>query len=110
MAGRGRDVDRAEEPDVEIGAAVSAKRLRFRRGPETDVRVHGEASEEKLPEAKRRAGDREAKPSIEVETASGSHRENLPDEVEPGTTYRNVRVGWRAAARIRDADDGDTDE
>jgi hypothetical protein len=26
---------------------------------------------------------------------------NLPDEVEPDVTYRDVRVSWRAAAKIR---------
>ena len=70
-----------ERPDVEIGASVSAKKLRFRRSPETEVEFSGDS-------------DREA--------ASGSERENLPDEVEPGVTYRDVKVRWRAAARIRD--------
>jgi hypothetical protein len=31
---------------------------------------------------------------------SGSKREKLPDEVEPGITYTDVRVRWRAAAKI----------
>ncbi len=31
-----------------------------------------------------------------------SERENLPDEVEPGVTYRNVAVRWRLAARLDD--------
>jgi hypothetical protein len=33
---------------------------------------------------------------------SGSERENLPEEVEPGVTYRDVRIRWRAAARMKD--------
>ena len=63
--------------DVEIGAAVRADRLRFNRVPETEVSFAS-------------AGE------------SGSHteRENLPEEVEPGVTYRDVRVRWRASARI----------
>ena len=31
-----------------------------------------------------------------------SERENLPDEVDPGVTYRNVAVRWRLAARLED--------
>jgi hypothetical protein len=41
------------------------------------------------------------KPEVSVEGASThSTRENLPDEVEPGVTYRDVRVRWRAEARV----------
>jgi hypothetical protein len=80
------DPDRIENPDVEIGASVKAKRLRFRRKPETEVDLHGELQE---PEGR---GD--------LRTASGSERENLPEEIEPGVTYSDVRVRWRAAARL----------
>jgi hypothetical protein len=73
------DLDRIEAPDIEIGAVVRAKKLRFRKVPETSVRFEGEP---------------------DVDAVSGSERENLPDEVEPGVTYRDVRVRWRAAARI----------
>jgi hypothetical protein len=65
----------ADEPDIEIGAVVKAKRLRFHKKPETEVRVEGDGG-------------------------SGSERENLPDTVEPGVTYRDVEVRWRAAARL----------
>jgi hypothetical protein len=74
-----RDLDRIERPDIEIGARVKAKRLRFRKKPETDVRPYAEP---------------------EGETTSGSERKNLPDEVEARVTYRDVEVRWRAAARI----------
>jgi hypothetical protein len=37
----------------------------------------------------------------QIETASGSQRKNLPDEVEPGVTYRDVHVRWGAAAKLR---------
>jgi hypothetical protein len=74
-----RDIDRVERPDIEIGARVKAKRLRFKSKPKTDVRPHAEP---------------------DGETASGSERKNLPDEVEPGVTYRDVEVRWRAAAKI----------
>lgn len=79
--------DRADRPDVEIGASVHADRLRFREQPRTEVEVHGEVAE-----PDRRDDD--------IETTSGSERENLPDEVEPGVTYRDVSVRWRAAGWI----------
>ena len=63
------------EPDIQIGAVVKAKRLRFKKKPETEVRVEGEGG-------------------------SGSLRENLPETVEPGVTYRDVRVAWLAAAGL----------
>lgn len=78
--------DHVEDADVEIGASVKAKRLRFREKPKTQVELHGALHE---PEG-----------HGELETASGSERKNLPNEVEPGTTYRDVRVRWRAAARL----------
>ena len=90
MARKGDDTDRIEEPDVEIGAGVKAKRLRFKRKPKTEVDFHGEV--------------REGEHREELQTASGSDRENLPGEVEPGVTYRDVRVRWAAAARLEDPD------
>ena len=62
-----------DRPDVEIGAVVRAKKLRFKRTPS----------------------------KVEVQGDSHSERENLPDKVEPGVTYRDVRVAWRAGARIK---------
>lgn len=79
------DPDRFDA-DVEIGASVKAKRLRFREQPKTDVELHGEV---RAPEGRG-----------ELQTTSGSERRNLPEEVEPGVTYRDVRVRWRAAARL----------
>jgi hypothetical protein len=87
MARKGNP-DRAKDADVEIGASVKAKRLRFRGKPKTQVELHGELHE---PES-----------HGELETASGSERQNLPDEVEPGVTYRDVRVRWRTAARLKE--------
>jgi hypothetical protein len=85
MARKG-DPDRVEDADVEIGASVRAKRLRFRERPKAKVELHGEVRE---PEGRG-----------EPEVTSGSERQNLPAEVEPGVTYRDVRVRWRAAARL----------
>lgn len=85
MAPKG-EPHRIEDPDVEIGAAVTAKRLRFRQAPESNVEFRGE------PVGRGERG--------ELLTASGSERENLPAGVEPGVTYRDVRIRWRAAARV----------
>lgn len=87
MARKG-DPDWIEDPDVEIGASVKAKRLRFREKPKTRVDLHGEV--------------REPEGHGELQTASGSERQNLPDEVEPGVTYQDAHVRWRAAARLEE--------
>jgi hypothetical protein len=68
-----------EIPDVEIHTGVRAEKLRFGIVPETRVRFEGEPAE---------------RSSSEVES------ENLPDEVEPGVTYRDARVRWSARSRI----------
>jgi hypothetical protein len=82
------DPDAVQDPDVEVGASVKAKWMRFRRAPKTDVDLHGEVREPDRRSALR--------------TSSGSERENLPEEVEPGVAYRDVRVRWRAAVRVDD--------
>jgi hypothetical protein len=71
------------EPDVEMRAAVRAEQLRFECVPDVEVQAYSDSPDD---------------------AESGSVRENLPDEVEPGVTYRDVRVRWRAAARLRDPD------
>ena len=91
-----RERDRAGKPDVEIGAAANAKRVRFKRKPRVEVDTHAESEID--PELAREM-DR-----VEGEGGSHTERENLPDEVEPGVTYRDVRVRWRAAARLKDVD------
>jgi hypothetical protein len=67
------------EPDVEIAAAARADELRFECKPE--VRVAASAGS-----------------PASAEWAS--ERENLPDDVEPGVTYRDVAVRWRVSARL----------
>jgi hypothetical protein len=67
-------------PDVEMSAVVKAKRLRFARTTDVDVEFSGDS---------------------DGEQSSGSEGENLPDDVEPGVTYRDVRVWWRAATSVR---------
>jgi hypothetical protein len=72
------------EPDVEIAAAVRADELRFERKPEVEVTAYSDSP---------------------AEAESGSERENLPDELEPGVTYRDFEIRWRVAARLQDPED-----
>jgi hypothetical protein len=65
--------------DIELVASVQADELRFDEPPETEVRFFGEPGHE---------------------SASGSDRTNLPETVEPGVTYRNVRIDYRLASRL----------
>jgi hypothetical protein len=69
------------EPDVEMAATVRAEEVRFECKPEVRVRAYSDSPA-----------------SAELV----SERENLPDEVEPGVTYRDVTVRWRLAARLED--------
>jgi hypothetical protein len=87
-------------PDIEIGARVSARKLRFRRKPRTQVDFEGGTRvrrEDRIEE-------------VELESDSGSERHNLPEEVEPGVTYRDIEVGWAARARARLSPDEDEDD
>ncbi len=71
--------DTPENPDIEFTADVKAKELRFEEVPETEVRFTGHP---------------------ERESASGTDRENLPDEVEPDVTYRDPKVRLRIASAL----------
>ena len=73
------------EPDVEIAAAVRADELCFECKPEVRVVAYADSP---------------------ATAESVSERQNLPDELEPGVTYRNFAVRWRVAARLNDADPG----
>ncbi len=75
--------ERPRQPDIEFTASMKADELRFDEVPDTDVRFFGEPDHE---------------------SASGSDRENLPEKVEPGVTYRDVKVDYRLATRVRAAD------
>lgn len=57
--------------DISITANVKAKEVRFERKPNTETRFWGEQ---------------------ELDTVSGTQRENIPHEVQPGVEYRDVRV------------------
>ena len=75
---RGRP-DKPENPDIEFTADVKAKELRFEEVPETEVRFSGHPRRE---------------------SASGTDRENLPDEAEPGVTYRDPEIRLRIASAL----------
>jgi hypothetical protein len=76
-----------EVPDVDVWTSARARELRFGIVPETKVWFEGEPG---------------------VRSRLDTERENLPDEVEPGVTYRDVKVGWRARARIVHPTDPET--
>jgi hypothetical protein len=90
--------DRSEEPaDVEIGAAARARRLRFRSKPKTKTRTWGRT----------RVRTDVGLEELEGDSDSDSERQNLPEEVEPGVTHRDVEVGWAARARAREPEERD---
>jgi hypothetical protein len=84
-------------PDIEIGARATARKLRFRRKPKTNVEFQGGT----------RIRTDEGVEEIELETESGSERRNLPEEIEPGVIYRDVEIGWAAQARAVIPDEAD---
>jgi hypothetical protein len=59
--------------------SVKARQLKFGRVPETRVWFEGDPGER---------------------SSSETERQNLPEEVEPGVTYRDVRVRWNARSRL----------
>jgi len=73
------DLSDDEFADVDVSTSVRARELRFGTVPETKLSFDGEPAQRH---------------------SSETERENLPEEVEPGEAYRDVRVSWRARARI----------
>lgn len=71
--------DRARAPDVLIRARATAREVRFQSQPRTSVRTGGCA----------------------LDGVVETERVNLPDPVEPGVTYRDVRVGVEIRADLR---------
>jgi hypothetical protein len=78
MSGSGRLPDE-ENADIDVSTSVRMRSLRFNTVPSTRVWFEGFPDEVH---------------SLRTE------RENLPDEVQPGVTYENVTVRWRARARV----------
>jgi hypothetical protein len=71
------------ESDVELKVSLRADEVRFECVPEVDVEAYADSP---------------------ATAESQSERENLPDELEPGVTYRDVAVRWRVAARLNEPD------
>jgi hypothetical protein len=71
------------EPDVELKVFLRAKEVRFECKPEVEAEAYADSP---------------------ATTESQSERENLPDELEPGVTYRDFAVRWRVAARLNEPD------
>jgi hypothetical protein len=67
-----------ENADIDVSTSVRMRSLRFNSVPSTRVWFEGFPDEVN---------------SLHTE------RKNLPDEVQPGITYENVTVRWRARAR-----------
>lgn len=78
-------LDAIRNPDVEISARVKTRELRFEEVPETETRFSGSPGRESV---------------------SGTERENLPEEVQRGVTYRNSSVRLRIASALTEADPG----
>jgi hypothetical protein len=75
--------------DIDIHTSVRARELKFGKVPKTRVWFEGDP-------------DHASRSTVE--------RENLPEEVEAGVTYRNVKVGWTALSRIVHPTDPDSAE
>jgi hypothetical protein len=71
------------EPDLEMAASVRAKEVRFECVPQVRVVAYAD---------------------VPTSAEQASERENLPDKLEPGVTYRDFAVRWRVAARLDDPD------
>jgi hypothetical protein len=71
------------QPDVELKISLRAQEVQFECKPEVVVEAYADSP---------------------ASAESQSERENLPDELEPGITYRDVAVRWRAAARFEEPD------
>ena len=66
-------------PDIEFSANVKVRELRFEEVPDTEVRFWGHP---------------------ERNSVSVNERENLPEEVQQGVTYRDVSVRSRIASEL----------
>jgi hypothetical protein len=81
------DLGDEEIADVDVFTSARARELRFGTAPGATLSFSG------------KPGERHS---------SETERENLPERVEAGQTYRKVEIRWRARARIvhpADADD-----
>jgi hypothetical protein len=81
FAGAGAESAKDESPDVEIAASFSAESVRHLTEPRVRFSADGEPRDETV-------------------------RENLPQRVEPGQVYRDVRLRRSFGARLKERGDG----
>ncbi len=67
--------------DIEVGATVRMKKLRFKEKSGVETSTHGS-------------------PSVESETTD--ERETLPERIKPGETYRKAWIKKHVAIRLTD--------
>lgn len=72
---------RPEPADLDFTATVEAKELHFYQVPQTSVVFTGEPDHQ---------------------SASGCDRTNLPDRVQEGVSYHDIRVEYRLVSRLID--------
>jgi hypothetical protein len=68
-----------ETPDIELTADVRAREMRFDEVPEAEVRFTGQPDRASV---------------------SGTERENLPEKVRRGVTYRNFSLRLHIATEL----------
>jgi hypothetical protein len=83
MSGEYPGPARRRSAEILFAATVRADKLRFLSAPEESVEFTGDATDD---------------------SAAGSVRTNLPDEVAVNTTYRDVHVDYAIAAKLTDDD------
>src|SRR5919199_5375957 len=66
-------------PDIDFSASVKARELRFEEEPQTEVRFWGHP---------------------ERNSVSVNERENLPEKIQQGITYRDISVQSRIASEL----------
>ncbi len=74
--------ERERPPDIEVGATVRMKKVRFEEVSDVEAKGHGEPGYESRPEGE---------------------RESLPDEVEEGKTYRDAAVHRHLSIRLKES-------
>ena len=83
MSGKYPEPSRRRSAEIVFTATLKADELRFLRAPEESVEFTGDADDE---------------------SASGSVRTNLPEQVAENTTYRDIHVDYAIASKLADAD------
>jgi hypothetical protein len=91
---RRKHPDHISNPIIDIQVSAKANVVCFEEKPDARVEFLDEAV------------DRTTTDQPEVEAGSADERVNIPEELEPGIVYHDVRVRWHAAAQIADQEDG----